>query len=387
MTTPETASLPSSATPGEIAHRADDSQGLRVLASGVDSLYASVRGRLRAGLVETLTERRAAAGKDGSVMCFREEDGHFLLRQHGWRGYPFWLSSPRYELFLGAADPFPAAYVELHSSFIHTLGVEEAAEEVRRCLGSGVFDGDAPMVPSRIDVYADTQGWQPRIEDFERFICRGLRRQLYSQPHELHGHGRVLSGFVFGKRDVVARIYDKSLEMRTRGSTWQELIWADRDPGQPVWRVEFQFRRKGLTTFGIRSMEQALRGRQDLWEYGAQWLSLRQPNGHSLRKRWPEAPVWSAVRHAQLGSPRSGLIRERIRLADERRLVSGFVGYASSLAAMSGEDDVQNAVRRAVPLAMRYLDERGAAFSDIVERKRSLRRATRDSDRRAEPGR
>ena len=387
MTTPETGPLSPSATPGESAHHVDGSQGLRVLASGVDSLYASVRGRLRAGLVESLTEKRAAAGKDGAVMCFREEDGHFLLRQHGWRGYPFWLSSPRYELFLGAADPFPAAYVALHSSFIHTLGVEEAVEEVRRCLGDGVFDGDAPLVPSRIDVYADTQGWQPRMEDFERFICRGLRRQLYSQPRELHGHGRVLSGFVFGKRDVVARIYDKTLEMRTRGSTWQELIWADRDLGQPVWRVEFQFRRKGLTTFGIRSMEQALRGRQDLWEYGAQWLSLRQPNGHSLRKRWPEAPVWCVLRHAQLGSPRSGLIRERIRLADERRLVSGFVGYASSLAAMTGGADVQSAVRRAVPLAMRYLDERGTDFSDIVDRKRAIRRATRDSGRPVEPSR
>lgn len=186
MTTPETASLPSSTTPGGRVHPVDD-QGLRILASGVDSLYASVRGRLRAGLLESLTEKRAAAGKDGAVLSFGDQDGHFLLRQHGWRGYPFWLSSPRYELFLGAADPFPPGYVALHSSFIHTLGVEEAVEEVGRCLSDAVFEGEPSLVPSRIDVYADTQGWQPGIDDFERFICRGLRRQLYSQPRVLPG--------------------------------------------------------------------------------------------------------------------------------------------------------------------------------------------------------
>lgn len=384
MMTPEAAVVSPLATPRRMVDLAGERHGLRVLASGVDSLYASVRGQLREGLVQTLTEARSAGDKDGTVVCFREEDGHFLVRQHGWRGYPFWLSSPRYELFLGAADPFPPAYVALHSAYIHTLGVEEAVEAVGRCLDNAVFDGHATLVPSRIDLYADTQGWQPRVEDFDRFICRGLRRQLYEQPRQLHGHGRVLSGFVFGKRDVVARIYDKTLEMRTRGSTWQELIWADRDGDQPVWRVEFQFRRKGLTTFGIRTTEQALRGRQDLWEYGTRWLSLRQPNGHSLRRRWTEAPAWCVLRHAPLGSPRSGLIRERIRLADERRLVSGFVGYASSLAAMTGEADVHSAVRRAVPLATRYLHERGTDFSDIVEKKRSLRRATREPGRQAE---
>ena len=351
-------------------------RGLRVLASGVDSLYASVPGELRDGVVEMLAEHRANADKDGAVMTFREEDGHFLVRPHGWRGYPFWLSSPRYELFVGAAAPFPPVYTALHSTYIHTLGVEETIGEVQRQLGD-ILRGEVSLAPSRIDLYADTQGWQPTAADFGRFVCRGVRRQLYEQPRQLHGSGRRLSGFMFGKGDVVARIYDKTLEMQVRGSTWQEVIWQDRDPEAAVWRVEFQFRRRGLTTFGIRSMEQALRSRQDLWEYGTRWLSLRRPTQHAQLYRWPEAPAWVVLRSAQLGSPRSGLIRERIRLADERRLVSGFVGYVSSLAAMSSAADVDGAVRRAVPLANRYLDERGTRFSEIVDRKRALRRATR----------
>lgn len=349
---------------------------MRVLASGVDSLYASVPGELVDGVVRALEATKGLGDADGTVLTFREEDGHFLLRRHGWRGYPFWLSSPRFELFVGAAAPFPPVYVALHSAHIHTLGVEEAVADVQAQLAP-LLCGEVRLVPSRIDLYADVQGWQPRTSDFDRFICRGVRRRLYEQPRELHGSGRRLSGFVFGKGDVVARIYDKSLEMRVRGSTWPELIWQGCDATAPVWRVEFQFRRGGLRTFGVRHMDEALRGRQDLCEYGTRWLSLRKRSGDPRPRRWPETAAWVALRHTQLGSPRSGLIRERIRAADERRLVSGFVGYLSSLVAMSTDDQVDGAVRRAVPLAQKYLRDRGTDFADIAQRKRSTRRATR----------
>lgn len=229
MTTSE---LPAAAPPETPDDR--QNQGLRVLASGVDSLYASLRGQLRQAALQTLMETRAAADRDGTVIRFRGDDGHFLLRPHGWRGYPIWLSSPRFELFVGASEPFPPAYVALHSPYIHTLGVEEAIAEVRDCLAEAVCDGQATLVPSRIDLYADTQGWRPCVEDFDRFVCRGVRRRLYEQPRQMHAHGQALSGFVFGKGDVVARVYDKTLEMRTRSSTWQELIWAGHGPALSV---------------------------------------------------------------------------------------------------------------------------------------------------------
>jgi hypothetical protein len=50
--------------------------------------------------------------------------------------------------------------------------------------------------------------------------------------------------------------------------------------------------------------------------------------------RWGEHPGRSTLRGVQLGSPRCGLVRERIHQADERRLVRGLVGYATSLEAM-----------------------------------------------------
>jgi hypothetical protein len=344
---------------------------LRVLSAGVDSLYLSVRGELWDGLLPALADIRALGDEDGAVVQLHDDDYAFLMRPHGWRGYPFWLSSPNVELMIGAAKPFPALYTMLHSAFIHSIGVETAVAEVERVLRADIIDGPVTLLPSRIDLYADVQGWTPRQSDFANFLCRGVSRRMFVEgPAQMHGQGRRLTGFVFGKGDVLARIYDKTVELRVRGQTWPALLWRDADPDRPVWRVEFQFRRRGLTSFGLGSGTDALERRQELWRYGTRWLSLRQPSPNAQRSRWPEREVWRALREVVIGSPCSPLVRERVRQADELRLVRGFTGYASSLAALHGDDDLTRALRRTTPLVLAHLSSRGVRFADLVARKR-----------------
>ncbi|MHB8510113.1 MAG: hypothetical protein ACYDGR_15975 [Candidatus Dormibacteria bacterium] len=348
---------------------------MKVLSAGVDSLYLSAKGELREGVIELLASKRdeARAAGGASVVAFSPEDS-FLIREHGWRGYPFWLSSPSRELFLGAADPFPTAYLQLHSAHIHTVGLEEAVKGIRELLANHVFAVDAqPLLVSRADVYADQQGWIPSREDFARFVCRGVHRKVYEVPRQMHQSGRHLSGFTFGRGDILARIYDKTLELSSRGQTWPSLVWDGHDTTAPVWRVEFQFRRKGLLSFGVRTVDDILDSRQDLWEYGTRWLSLRTPGAHSQSWRWDEAPEWSELRETSMGSPRCGLVRGRIRHDNERRLVAGFVGYASSIGAGSSQDDMEGSLRRAAALARGYLRERGRTFDALVAHKRERR--------------
>ena len=350
---------------------------LGVVSSGIDSLYVSAKGELFDGLLDWLRSMRELGGTEATAFAFHPDEASFLLRPHGWRGYPFWLGSPRFEVMVGSKEPFPPVYVQLHSAFLHTLGAEDAIHEVSRVLARHFLPNGFRLGVSRIDVYADTQGWAPTVQHFETFVCRAVRRRMYCESAQLHGFGRRISGFTFGKGDLVARLYDKTLELTTRGQTWPSIFWKDADRAAPVWRIEFQFRRPALTSMGLREPTQTVAMRQSLWEYGTRWLSLRVPTEHAKRSRWPEHPVWLDVREAEIGLPASEVVREHVQRADQQRLVSGFVGYTSSLAAMTGERDVQAAVRRAVPLATHYLHERGIAFSDIVERKQSLRRATR----------
>jgi len=265
---------------------------LRVVSAGVDSLYLSARGELWDGLLPLLAGLRAGAEEAGEprVCWFREEDGAFLVRSHGWRRFPYLLSSPRMELCLGAPTPFPDAYVMVRSAFIHTVGAEAAVAAVRHLLERYVFSAAFIISVARVDVYADEQGWVPVLSDFPNFVCRAVRRQVYEAPRRLHASGREISGITFGKGDVMARLYNKTLQMHATGDTWPELLWPDAVPGVAVWRTEFQFRSRGLRSLGLSGPEQVLERRQDLWDYGTHWLSLRTPSRHVRPSRWPEAP-------------------------------------------------------------------------------------------------
>ena len=346
---------------------------VRILASGIDSLYASVRGELVEGLLRILDELRTASPDEEIPITLSGPTPDLLLRPYGWRGYRFWLSSPRYELFLGAAEPFPPAYLQLHAEHIHTLGIERAVEEAEAMLVRDLFPAGCRPLASRVDVFVDEQGWVPEREDFVRFQCRGLRRRMFEAPRQQHGYGRRLSGFSFGTGDLVARLYDKTLEMSVKGHTWPELLWRGWDPAEPVWRVELQYRRPVLAAMGLTGMREVVEHRQGLWEYGTRWLSLRVPTRDSNRARWPVAPEWEALTRAPIGGRAEPLIRERVREAEVLRLTQGLVGYASSVEAMGAARGVGRALATTVPSVHPYLARRGASFADLVRAKRERR--------------
>ncbi|MGH7641705.1 MAG: hypothetical protein ACRENX_01580 [Candidatus Dormibacteria bacterium] len=344
---------------------------VRVLAAGIDTIHASAAGTLRAGLKEELVDLRVRAGEDGLAVDLGANPEGFILQPHGWRGYAIWLRSARIELMLGAADPFPPVFIQWHSPFIHAYGVRNAVPMVEDWLDHAVMEARAPLGVSRLDLYCDLQGWKPRVGDLDRFVCRAMRRTLFEVPRQTHLVGRRFSGFTFGKGDVVCRVYDKTLQMAGRGENWQEEVWTARDQELPVWRVEFQFRRRALRRFGLETLEQALDSRQSLWVYATEWLSLREPDADGNRSRWVEAPSWRAIRDARLGAPCSPVVPIRRREASQERLIRGFLGYASSLGAIGPDQELDQVLRWAGALSARHLRETGCDFRELVEAKRS----------------
>ena len=137
--------------------------------------------------------------------------------------------------------------------------------------------------------------------------------------------------------------------------------------------VELEFRRHSLVSLGCPTPAEALAARQELWQYGTQWLSRRTPSSDSNRARWPEAPEWAVFRQAEIPSPTTPLVWNLVRSADELRIIRGLVGYASSLAALGAAPGLGAALARTVPGVPRYLDRKGEDFADIVGRKRRLR--------------
>ncbi len=346
---------------------------VRVLASGIDSLYASARGELADGLVVALTDVRRFSPDAEVPLSLDGGEPNLLLRRHGWRNYPFWLSSPRYELCIGAPDPFPPVYVQLHAEHIHTVGIGAAVGDVEAMLVRDLFPHGCRVIASRADVFVDEQGWEPERGDFPHFRCRAMRRRVFEVTRQEHGYGGRLSGFTFGKGDLVARIYDKTLECAVTTKSWPELLWQGRNANRPVWRVEFQFRRPLLEAIGLMGTGDVVRRRQGLWDYGVRWLSLRAPGGDSNPARWPVAVEWAQLAAACIGGSAEPLIRERVREAELRRLTQGLVGYASSVEAANGAHGLGGALAASVPSVRPYLAERGVAFPELVAAKRARR--------------
>jgi len=102
-------------------------------------------------------------------------------------------------------------------------------------------------------------------------------------------------------------------------------------------------------------------------------ISLRDPVPDTNRSRWPEAPVWRALRGVRLGSPCCELVAERKEAAAKLRLLRGFVGYATSLAACDDVDDLEDALENVLPEVQAYLAKKGTRFDDVVAVKRELR--------------
>jgi hypothetical protein len=358
---------------------------LRVLSSGVDTLYFSAKGALRQGLLEALEACRVGAGGRPERFEFGADGTAFRHNGHGWHGYRHWLTGSGFDVMVGASEVVPPVYVQVRSAFIHELGASGALAEIVACLETHFFEGGLKAGASRLDVYADVQGWDLRPADFERFVTRATRRTQYDGQGgegEMFEHGRWLSGFSFGRGDFMARVYDKRREMAVSRKDWLKLVWQDEDPDASVWRIEFQARRSVLAAMGLGDAATAVRSRQGLWNYGTDWLSFRNRSGHARPCRWPVSAIWDWVQKIQLGEPCEPLVRERADSADLNRLLAVSTGCLTSYAARLGLAELE-ATSSAVSLAAsRYLDQGGRRFETEVKRKRSLMVERRSSGAR-----
>ncbi len=296
----------------------------------------------------------------------------FMLKPYGLRGYAHWLASPDFELLLGRNARFPAALVQLHSAYLHSMGAEWALQLAEQLLRLEVFGGPPELVVSRVDLYADSQGWDLELADMRRFVCRGRGRRAFVDREQAFASGRRLTGFMFGRSAILARLYDKTAEIERRGVSWLPDLWGERDDGRPVWRLEFQFRREVLGEFQLRTVEETLASVQDLWRYGTgQWLTLRLPNGDPRERRWPVDPLWQEVQAVEIAPAVCGVVRQRLVQAREERVVQGLQGYLTSWAALREHEQLDRTMEAVGPILERYLASRGRTFQSEVRRKRA----------------
>jgi hypothetical protein len=288
----------------------------------------------------------------------------------------------------------PGVYLEMRSKALHTHpgGPWAATEDAVRWIRETLF-ADAPQEIhdqivlgqeklSRYDFHLDFQGgWCPTLQEGEQRQFVKPSRASWA-PHMT---GQTCTGYTIGKRRIVARIYNKTLEATIRNNDeYFKLIeqhaGGKYDPMSEIWRVEFQLRREGVQGFcilgqqedheeltteeqilaemegedlpTIGTLQKAMRWTPHLWQYlTTRWLRLVEPKADVNRARWPVHPVWKQIQEgftnvASAPLPEEGcrLVREQ-RHSGRRRLINRLATAITTSAFLMVESDPTLAVR------------------------------------------
>ena len=338
------------------------------LASGVDALYLSGRGRLyEASLADVEGIRQLAVGSNIPLPLVRGDDPVVMVAPHGWGKYRYCLDHPSARIGLTVSQHLPSVRVQFRSEHLHAIGPERAVAALPALVDP--FATDVAYAVARLDLYADWQGWGLTVADRDRFVTRADTSRTYQ-------HKRRLSGFDFGTRKshtLTAWIYDKTLQIEQVGHDWWRTVWDDRyQPGRPVFRVEFEFSRQLLDEFDLTSPPAALAATSDLWAYATeQWLTHRMPTGDATRSRWPISHQWSQIQQSSLRQAPVGATRIRhARTAGSiRRLLPAITGYLAAFAALTGTTGIDDTLDALTQPLHDYETASHTRFAERIERR------------------
>lgn len=347
------------------------------LASGVDSLeltfskplpvpplvdFASIRATERwvEKRIEWIAEGRRwaldvqAGGSKGSrkVICLSRDFALVIPRNR--------RDSPR---------------IEFRAAWLWAWGLEKAIQLVLSAI-AGLWTHDRNVGALSHDeklelqwmkkALADFNNWKVHradlAVDFHGFMDRSMTDfwRVKASPEEL-ADGKPRGSRVFGARsftgwwiamggDIGARIYLKSRQIELVDAPFMLDVWKSSGrycPHLPVWRVEFEIKREGLTSLvsqnaRVNRVPSLLSRLPNIWRYCTdKWLTLRKNHAHDRAKSLDER--WVAL-SAKGWMPSAPSVDPAIRLkardkGDLKRTVAqigGQVGRALELACREG---------------------------------------------------
>jgi hypothetical protein len=313
---------------------------IRILASGIDSLYLSVSvdwgeceeffNVLRGG-----QEMARADGSDYQIYLKHIDPGKtwpFIILPHGSKGYAWIISNSDFTFKIANSlkvQTRPNVFIEIRSEALWRLGPVECvsiAQTLIEVYGGCVEKLKVGRVDLCIDFVIPDELWGEDL--FQYTVTRATDKGFY------HSHD-MLTGVRIGKGAISARLYDKPLEIKQQSKkTWMYEIWGlDEVPqASRIIRIEFQMRREVLKQLGLDLIEDLFERVSQLWAYCTrEWLKFQDRPGahHNQRKTffWYEQ-IQDGFMGIQGAEP---LVRERADFTERRRLLSQGYGYMISL--------------------------------------------------------
>jgi hypothetical protein len=226
----------------------------------------------------------------------------FEVKDKGAGVFAFVLEDACFRISLSkrTATKLPMATVKLSSRYLSTVTPREGMEATLSILASmGQLDAEPGV--SRIDLFVDFVSYED-MESWTRdaWVTRAETTHQYAEH-------RKFSGWSIGNGGpIMMRLYDKNLQIEKVGAQYVRSLWAEGgwQDGEPVWRLEFEYKRDLLTRLGLKGYEMVMAQLNGLWSYGmCDWLRLTVPSvGDATSSRWPVHPLWAALSSIDFGT-------------------------------------------------------------------------------------
>ncbi|WP_020395622.1 hypothetical protein [Thiolinea disciformis] len=351
---------------------------------GIDSLYLSFKGQLKSTSFTELDRLKQLAQSPYPEYQAQAHlsiaNHHFEVSDRGQGKFRYVLIDNwfRIQIASASAKSIPCLYVQLSSEVLTLEGLEPATNELLKIVAE-LTENVKHIHVSRVDICVDfSTNASLASTPIEAWVTRSTKKDIYYTHNQL-------SGWLMGKGgDLLARIYDKSLEIKSSHkpyfkSVWREQGWSGQEP---VWRVEFQYKREVLTEMDIHTLGSLKARVKALWEYASQdWLRLTIPNcSDQTITRWPAHPLWQKI---QAVDWHSWAQREQmdvpIRRASKNRrpsdqyLFKNSLAFLSSYMAREGITDINTAYARYLEDARTFHQRTDTPLNAYIHTKRNLK--------------
>ena len=271
---------------------------IKFLRFGVDSLYLSYQGEIFESVDEKLGKLKLLARSDyqgqQAKAQYKIGDHLFEVKDKGTSMFAYILEDNAFRIQLSRPNKsVPMAYVKVSSEYLTYKTPADAEKSINAILTElGVLQSSANV--SRIDLYVDFVSHQ-NMEAWTReaWVTRAGSVSSYAI-------NKQFTGWAIGMGGVIgARLYDKLFEILTSHEGYLIPLWkaTGRLEGEPVWRLEFEFKRDFLSQKDLIPLKDTLANLNGLWSYATtEWLKLTIPNTNDdTRARWPIHPMWQQL--------------------------------------------------------------------------------------------
>lgn len=236
-------------------------------------------------------------------------------------------------------------YKEAYSRFLHWFRIFPGVIEKTRL--------------SRLDICLDTDEIEFREEDKELFTTRA-RSKANHFVDDSYTYGKNFSGFTIGRGNpMLARIYNKTQEIKTKGKEWFKAIWKENGwhEKKEVWRIEFQLRRAALKELKILQVEDISEKEESLWHYlTTNWLKM-------------DHQKWTVIQNP-INPDIKPLIREKVKQGDLKKLTNQVNGLLISIGAYMNKNNIDDVQKYIKSISEAKLKHKNTSFKNEVHKRR-----------------